>query len=59
MTSSLKDGAARFFHMMCVVTGRERTEEEYAALFGEAGWNYVKASYRKSKLVGLLEAVKA
>ena len=46
-------------HMMCVVTGRERTEEEYAALFGEAGWTYVKAWYPESKLIGVVEAVKA
>jgi hypothetical protein len=46
-------------HMMCAATGRERTEEEYAALFREGGWNYVKTQYPESKLIGVLEAAKA
>jgi hypothetical protein len=46
-------------HMMCVLTGRERTEEEYAALFHEAGWHYVRTRYPASKLLGVIEAVKA
>jgi quercetin dioxygenase-like cupin family protein len=29
---------------MCVLTGRERTEEEYAELFPEAGWRYAVSS---------------
>lgn len=46
-------------HMMCVTSGRERTEEEYAALFHKAGWRYVKTWYPASKLMGVVEAVKA
>jgi hypothetical protein len=43
---------------MCVLTGRERTEEEYAALFHEAGWHYVRTRYPASRLLGVVEAVK-
>jgi ubiquinone/menaquinone biosynthesis C-methylase UbiE len=46
-------------HMMCVLTGRERTEEEYAALFHEAGWRYIRTRYPASKLLGVVEAAKA
>jgi hypothetical protein len=46
-------------HMMCMLTGRERTEEEYAALFHEAGWHYVGTRYPASKLLGVVEAAKA
>jgi O-methyltransferase domain/Dimerisation domain len=46
-------------HMMCVLTGRERTEDEYAALFHEAGWRYVQTRYPVSRLLGVIEAVKA
>ena len=46
-------------HMMCVSTGRERTEEEYAALFHEAGWSYVGTQHPAPGLLGVIEAVKA
>jgi hypothetical protein len=46
-------------HMMCVSTGWERTEEEYVALFHEAGWDYVRTRYPASGLLGVIEAVKA
>jgi hypothetical protein len=46
-------------HMMCMLTGRERTEEEYARLFHEAGWHYVGTRYPASKLLGVVEAAKA
>lgn len=46
-------------HMMCVTTGRERTEDEYAALFDKAGWKHVKTWYPVSKLMGVVEAMKA
>ncbi len=46
-------------HMMSASSGRERTEEEYAALFDEAGWNYVRTWYAGSKLMGVVEAAKA
>jgi hypothetical protein len=45
-------------HMMCMLTGRERTEEEYTALFHEAGWHYVRTRYPASKLLGVLDAAK-
>jgi hypothetical protein len=46
-------------HMMCMLTGRERTEEEYAALFHEAGWHYIGTRYPASRRLGVLEAAKA
>jgi hypothetical protein len=44
-------------HMLCATSGRERTEDEYAALFDQAGWRYVKTWYPASKLMGVVEAV--
>lgn len=46
-------------HMMCMLTGRERTEEEYAALFHEAGWHYIGTRYPASRRLGVVEAAKA
>ena len=44
-------------HMMCGVTGRERTEEEYGALFDRSGWRYVKTWYTTTGPMGVVEAV--
>jgi hypothetical protein len=46
-------------HMLIVLTGRERTEEEYAALLAGAGWKYARTWYPASKLLGVIEGVKA
>lgn len=46
-------------HMMCATSGAERTEEEYAKLFQQAGWKYLKTWYPDSKIIGVVEAVKA
>jgi O-methyltransferase domain/Dimerisation domain len=46
-------------HMMCVLTGRERTEAEYAALCHGAGWHYVGTRYPASRLLGVIEVTKA
>jgi O-methyltransferase domain/Dimerisation domain len=45
-------------HMLCATSGRERTEDEYAALFDKASWRYVKTWYPASKLMGVVEAVR-
>ncbi|WP_084385592.1 methyltransferase [Rhodococcus sp. WMMA185] len=45
-------------HMMCVTSGRERTEEEYGNMFEKSGWRYVTTRYPRSKRIGLMEAVK-
>jgi hypothetical protein len=45
-------------HMMCALTGRERTEKEYAALLERAGLRYVKTHYPPSKTVGVIEGIK-
>ncbi|SRR6266496_2218374 len=46
-------------HMMCATTGAERTEDEYAKLFERSGWEYVKTWYPASRVIGVVEAVKA
>jgi O-methyltransferase/methyltransferase family protein len=45
-------------HMMCALTGRERTEREYAALLEKAGLQYVQTHYPQSKTVGVIEGIK-
>lgn len=46
-------------HMMCAASGQERTDKEYAGLFERAGWNYIRTWYPTSKLMGVVEAMKA
>lgn len=45
-------------HMMCALTGRERTEKEYAVLLGRAGLKYVQTHYPPSKTIGVIEGTK-
>jgi hypothetical protein len=44
--------------MMCALTGRERTEKEYAELLEKAGLQYVQTHYSPSKTIGVIEGVK-
>jgi tRNA G26 N,N-dimethylase Trm1 len=46
-------------HMLCALTGRERTEEEYLSLLKQAGFNHVQTHFPRSKIMGVVEAVKA
>ena len=46
-------------HMLCVLTGRERTEEEYLALLKQAGFNHVRTHFPSSRVTGVIEAMKA
>ncbi len=46
-------------HMLVMVTGRERTTEEYAGLLEAAGWTYQQTWYPASKLLGVVEGAKA
>jgi hypothetical protein len=46
-------------HMLIMLTGRERTIEEYAALLEGAGWQYRQTWYPDSKMLGVVEGVKA
>jgi len=46
-------------HMMCWGTGRERTVQEYASLFQEAGWNYVASWFPPGGAIGVIEGTKA
>ena len=46
-------------HMMCATSGQERTEPEYAALYRQSGWKFVTTWYPASRLMGVVEAVKA
>ena len=45
-------------HMMCALTGRERTEKEYAVLLEKAGLQYVQTHYPASKTIGVIEGIK-
>jgi O-methyltransferase domain/Dimerisation domain len=45
-------------HMMCWGTGRERTQEEYAALLEKAGWTYVTTWFPLSRAMGVVEGAK-
>jgi hypothetical protein len=44
--------------MMCALTGKERTENEYADLFRQAGLKIVQTHYPSSRLIGVIEATK-
>ncbi len=45
-------------HMLIMLTGRERTVEEYSGLLDGAGWTYRQTWYPASKLLGVVEGVK-
>jgi ubiquinone/menaquinone biosynthesis C-methylase UbiE len=45
-------------HMMCWGTGRERTQEEYAALLKKAGWEYRTTWFPASRAMGVVEGAK-
>lgn len=46
-------------HMLVMLSGRERTEEEYAGLLKAAGWTYRQTWYPASRMLGIVEGVKA
>jgi hypothetical protein len=46
-------------HMLCALTGRERTEKEYLSLLEHAGFKHVRTHYPTSKSIGVIEAIKA
>jgi O-methyltransferase domain/Dimerisation domain len=46
-------------HMIIMSTGQERTLEEYTNLLEGAGWTYYQTWYPASKLLGVVEGVKA
>ena len=46
-------------HMMSVLTGRERTEREYADLYEASGWRHVKTWSQPLSSMAVVEAVKA
>ena len=45
-------------HMLCALTGRERTEQEYATLLESAGFKCVKTHYPRSRALGVVEGIK-
>jgi hypothetical protein len=45
-------------HMLCALTGKERTEEEYLELLKRAGFNPVLTYYPQSRIMGVIEAIK-
>ena len=46
-------------HMMCATTGRERTIEDYKSILNQSGWKYIQTYYLKSKMIGVIEGIKA
>lgn len=46
-------------HMLCIVSGKERTEEEYLELLQNSGFSYVKTHYPQSRNIGVIEGVKS
>ena len=46
-------------HMIIMAPGRERTLEEYAGLLEGAGWTYRQTWYPASKLLAVVEGIKA
>ncbi len=45
-------------HMMCALTGRERTEKEYAELLEKAGLQFVQTHNPPSRTIGVIEGIK-
>lgn len=45
-------------HMLCALTGRERTEQEYARLLEKAGFKFLRTHYPKSRVMGIIEGTK-
>jgi hypothetical protein len=46
-------------HMLVMLTGRERTTEEFAELLEHSGWKYRHTCYPASRILGIIEGVKA
>jgi len=46
-------------HMLCVLTGRERTEEEYLALLKQAGFDHIQTYFSPSRIIGVIEATRS
>lgn len=46
-------------HMLCALTGKERTEEEYLALLKQAGFKHVRTHFPPSRIMAVIEATKA
>jgi len=46
-------------HMLCALTGGERTEEEYVNLLKQSGFNHVRTHFPPSRVIGVIEAIKA
>ena len=45
-------------HMLVMLTGQERTTEEYVRLLEGAGWKYRQTLYPASRMLGVIEGVK-
>jgi hypothetical protein len=45
-------------HMLCALTGKERTEEEYLTLLKQAGFKHVRTHFPLSRMMAVIEAIK-
>ncbi len=46
-------------HMLCALSGRERTEKEYSTLLQNSGWNFIQSHYPQSGSIGIIEGIKS
>ncbi|MDQ3806869.1 MAG: acetylserotonin O-methyltransferase [Thermoproteota archaeon] len=46
-------------HMLCALPGKERTEEEYLALLRQAGFEHIQTHFPPSRIMGVIEAIRA
>lgn len=45
-------------HMMCVLTGRERTDEEFSSMMQKSGWKHIRTHYSPTGTIGIIEGIK-
>jgi hypothetical protein len=45
-------------HMLCALSGKERTEEEYVALLKQSGFKHIHTHFPPSKIMGVVESIK-
>ena len=45
-------------HMMCALSGRERTIEEFSSILDKSGWKHIQTHYSNSDIIGIVEGIK-
>ncbi len=45
--------------MMCALSGRERTIEEFSSILDKSGWKHIQTHYSSnSDIIGIVEGIK-